>query len=160
MDDAETRTQWRGNQPGARGGADQREAIQLEWMDARPGPLSDHQVDPVVFHRGIENLFDRWKQTMNLVQKKHFARFERSDDGGQVSFALEQRPGAGLDADPQLVRDNLRKRSLAQSRRPVEQHVIERLASRARGLDGNDDVFLHAILADEVGHAFGTNARV
>src|ERR1700733_14050529 len=38
--------------------------------------------------------------------------------------------------------------------------MIERLAAGARRLDGNNDVFLDAFLADEVGHALGTHAGV
>src|ERR1700722_12406459 len=38
--------------------------------------------------------------------------------------------------------------------------MIERLATGARRLDGNDDVLLDALLTDEVGHALGTHAGI
>ena len=97
---------------------------------------------------------------MNLIEKENFACFERREDGRQVALALEQRAGTGLDVDAQLVGDDLRQRSLAQSRRAVEQHVIERFAAAARGLDGDLDVFFHALLADEIGHALRAHAGV
>ena len=146
--------------PGARGGADQREAIQLKRMNARARPLPDHQIDAIILHRGIENLLDGGHQAMNFVEKENFARFERSEDGGQVALALEQRAGTGLDGDAQFVGDDLRERRLAQARRAVEQHVIERFAAAARGLDGDLDVFLHARLADVIGQALRANAGV
>ena len=66
-------------------------------MDARAGPLADDQIHAKIFHRGIEHLFHGGLQTMNFVEEKNFFRFERRKDGGEVAFALKQRPGAGFD---------------------------------------------------------------
>ena len=95
--DAEARAQRRGNQAGARGRSDQREVVQLKRMDARARPLPDDQIDAVILHRGIEDFFDRGLQAMNLVEKKNFLRFERSQNRGQIAFAFEQRARTGLD---------------------------------------------------------------
>ena len=73
-------------------------------------------------------------------------------------FFSSSGPEADLDRRAHLVRQNLRERGFAQSRRSVEQHVIERFAARARRLHGNLQVFLHAVLADVVGEARRTNA--
>ena len=160
MHDAEARTQRRGDQAGARGGADQREMVQVEGMNARARSLSDHQIDPIVFHRRIENLLDGGQQAMDLIEEENLARFERSENGGEVALALEERAGTGLDGDAELVGDDLRERGFAQAGRAVEQDVIERIAAAARGLDGDGDVFLHARLADEVGHGLGAHAGI
>ena len=71
---------------------------------------------------------------MDLVDEEHVARLERGEDRGDV-LALE--PGAGdlPDADAELVADDLRKRGLAEARRPREQHVVERLTAGARRLE-------------------------
>ncbi len=53
MHDAETRSQRRCDQPGARGGADKRELAQMKWVNARAGALADHQVHAKILHRGI-----------------------------------------------------------------------------------------------------------
>ena len=115
----------------------ERETVELKRMDARARPLTDHQIDPIILHGGIENLFDGGHQTMNLVEEENFARVERSENGGEVALALEERAGTGLDGDAEFVGDDLRERGLAQARRAVEQDVIERFAAAARGLDGD-----------------------
>ena len=53
-------------------------------------------------------------------------------------------------ADPQLVRDDLRQRGLAQARRSGEQRVVQRLAAGARGGDEHPEVLAQLPLADEV----------
>ena len=58
-DEAEAVAQRPGDQPGARGGADQREARELEPDRARRGALPDHDVELEVLHRGVEHLFHR-----------------------------------------------------------------------------------------------------
>ena len=67
------------------------------WMRA-PGTLTDDEIDPVILHGGIENLFDCGKQAMNLVEEKHLADFERGENRGEIALALEQRTGTGFDA--------------------------------------------------------------
>ena len=153
--DAEARPQRRGHQPRARGRSDQRETIQLKWMDSRARALPDDQVDAVILHRRIQNFLDRGQQPVNFVEEKYFALFDRGENRRQVAFAFEHRTGAGLDVHAELAGDDLRQRCLAQSRRPVQQHVIERFATAARRLDGDRNVFLHARLADVIGKRLG-----
>src|SRR5260221_14553730 len=85
---------------------------------------------------------------MDFVEKEDFLGFERSEDGGEVAFALEKRASTGLDGDGKLIGDNLREGGLAEARRAVKQNVIEGFAAGAGGLDGDLDVFLNALLAD------------
>ena len=164
MHDAEARAQRRRNQARAGRRADQREMAQRKRMNARARSLADDQVDAKIFHRRIEHFFDRGLQAMNFVQKENFLGFERSEDRGQIAFALEQRTRAGLDRNVQFVGDNLRQGRFAQPRRPIEQHVIQRFAAAARRLDGDLDIFFDAFLSDVVveslGPHAGFNARV
>ena len=97
---------------------------------------------------------------MNFIEEKNFALLERSEDRGQVALALEQRAGTGFNHDAQFAGDDLRERRLAQARRAIQQHVVERFAAAARRLDGDLDVLLHTRLADVVGKALRANARV
>ena len=159
MHDAEARAQRRGDEPRARRRSHQREMAQMKRMNPRARPLPDDQVHAKVLHRGIEHLFDGGLQAMNLIEKKNFADLERSENRRQITFPLEHRPSAGLDRHFQLVGDDLRQRGLAQSRRAVQQDMIERLAAAPRCLDGNLDVLLHAPLADVFRQALGPHAR-
>ena len=60
-------------------------------------------------------------------------------------------PGDLADADAELVADDLRERRLAEPGRPGEQDVVERLPARLGGLEGDRELLLDALLADEVG---------
>ncbi len=97
MNDAETRAQRRHDQARARGGADQREAVQLIRMNARAGALADDQVNAEILHRGIENFFERRLQAVNFVEKEKIARVERCEHGGEVALFFQQRAGADFD---------------------------------------------------------------
>jgi hypothetical protein len=57
-DDAEAVAQRVGQHAGARGGADQREGLQVELDRARRRALADHDVDLVVLQRGVEDFLD------------------------------------------------------------------------------------------------------
>jgi hypothetical protein len=56
--DAEAVAQRVGQHAGARGGAHQREGLQVELDRARRRPLADHDVDLVVLQRGVEDFLD------------------------------------------------------------------------------------------------------
>src|SRR5712664_2257430 len=99
MDDAETRTERRGDQSGAGGGADQREMVQMKWVNARARSLSDDQVHAKILHRRIEHFFDGGLQAVNFVEEKYFAGFQRGENRGQIAFAIEQRARAGFYRD-------------------------------------------------------------
>src|SRR5882672_795655 len=127
--DAEPRPQRRSHQSRAGRGPDQREAVQDERMNPRPGALSDHQINPVIFHRRVQDFLDRGNQAVNFIEEENFTLLERSEDRGQVALAFQQRAGTGLDHDAQLAGDDLRERRLAQAGRAVQQHVVERFAA-------------------------------
>jgi len=118
MDDAETRTERRGDQSGAGGGADQREMIQMKWVNARARSLSDDQIDAKILHRGVEDFFDGGLQAVNFVEEKYFAGFQRGENRGQITFAIEQRARAGFDWNIQFIGDNLREGGLAEAGGP------------------------------------------
>src|SRR5579859_87307 len=132
----------------------------MERVNARAGPLADHEINAEIFHRGVENLFDGRLQTVNFVKEENFFFLERSEDGGQVAFALKERPRAGLDDDAQFVCNDLREGGFPEAGRAVEQDVIESLATAARCFNGDGDVFLDAPLADVFSKCFRAHAGV
>ena len=73
MDDAEPRAQRRRQQPSPRRRADQRERLQRHLDRSRARPLADDDVELEVLHRRIEDLLDRRRQAVNLVDEEHFA---------------------------------------------------------------------------------------
>jgi hypothetical protein len=57
----------------------------------RAGALPDHDVELIVFHRGIQNLFNRRRHPMDLVDEEHFARLEVRDDADEVAGLFDRR---------------------------------------------------------------------
>src|SRR6266702_3677898 len=158
--DAEPRAQRRGNQSRAGRRADQREMPQRKGMNSRAWALADDQVHAEIFHRGIEHFFDGGLQAVNFVEKENLFLFERGQDRCQVTFALQQRPGAGFDRNVQFVGADLRQRGLAQSRRAVQEDVVQRFAAAARRVDSNLNIFFDALLPDVLVETLGAHAHI
>src|SRR4029077_7267241 len=160
VNDAEAGAQRRGNEAGARGGANQREMAEGKRVNARAGTLANDEVDAKILHGGIENFFDGGLQAMNFIEEEKLFGFEGSGNRGEVAFAFEKRTGTGLNGHIQFVGDDLRKGGLAQARGPIEQHMIESLSAIASRFERDGDVFLDALLADVFVEALGANAGV
>src|ERR1035441_2804749 len=125
-----------GEQSGAGGGADEGEGLHVHGVGARGGALADHDVQFVVFERGIEDLFERGLQAVYLIDEEHLAVAEIGEDRGQVALDLERWAGSLLEGGSEFVGDDVRQRRLAEAGRTVEQDVVQGFASRFGGLDG------------------------
>ena len=68
---------------------------------------------------------------------------------GEIAGALDHRPRGGAERDPELARDDLRQRRLAEPRRTEKQHVVERLAPAFRRRDKDAQIVAQLALADE-----------
>src|SRR5262245_4959231 len=145
---AEAPAQRRGDQSGPRCRADQGEFGQIEFNRTRRRPLPDHQIKLEILHRGIENLFNRRVKAMNLVNEEHVAFFKIGEQRGQIARLFDHRPGRGFDLRAHLAGDYSGHCGLAETRRPIEQHMIQRLAARAGGLDEDAQIVLDLLLAD------------
>ena len=95
------------------------------------GALADNEVELEVLHRGIEDLFDRRIEPVDLVDEEDVALLEVGEQRGEVAGLRDDRPGGRAEADAELLGHDLGERRLAQSRRAGEQHVVERIAARA-----------------------------
>ena len=69
-------------------------------------------------------------------------------------------PEVARKSDAQFARHDLRQRRLAEARRPDEQHMIERLAALAGGLDEHLQIGARLRLADEFGQFLRTQRGV
>ena len=76
MDDAEAGAQGRRQQARARRGADERVRLERHLHGARAGPLPDHDVEHVVFHRRIQRLLDRRRHAVDFVDEEHVTLLE------------------------------------------------------------------------------------
>ncbi len=86
---------------------------------------------------------------MDFIDEKHLAVAEVGEDGGEVALDLQRGAGGLLEGDAEFVGDDVGERGFAEAGRAVEQDVIERLAARLGGLDGNVEILFDFVLADE-----------
>ena len=91
LHDAEARAQRRRQQPRARRRADQRERLDRHLHRARARALADHDVELEVLHRRIEDLLDRRRQAVDLVDEQDLARLQVRQDAGEVARLLDHR---------------------------------------------------------------------
>ena len=148
--DAEARAHRRGEHAESRRGADQRERLDRHRDRLRLRSLGQPNVDLVVLHRRIEELFDDRLEAMDLVDEQDVAGAQVGERPDEIARLLERRPGARADVDAQLARDQLGERRLAESRRSEEQRVIERLTPGERRVDEDPQAVLHLLLPDEL----------
>ena len=85
---------------------------------------------------------------MNLVDEQHVARLQIGEQCREIAGPLEHRARGLAQVDAELGGDDVRQRRLAETRRPEDQHVIERLAARARRADEDLQLRLDRRLAD------------
>ena len=114
--------------PRARRRADERERLQRQLDRARARALADHDVELIVLERGIQHLLDDGAQAVNLVDEQHVVLFETRELRREIAGPLEHGAGRLVQIDAELVRDDVRERRLAETRRAEQQRVIERLA--------------------------------
>ena len=140
--------------------ADEGERPHLDGVGARRRPLPDDDVKLVVLQRRVQQLLQRRLQAVDFVDEQHLPLAQVGEDGRQVALDLQRRPRGLLEGHAQLVGDDVGQRRLAQPRRPVEQHVVERLAARLGGLDGDLEVVLDLLLPDELAQPLRTQLQL
>src|SRR6267154_592236 len=133
---------------------------QLKRMDSRSRPLPDDQVHAKIFHRRIQHFLHGRLQAVNFIKKEDFLFFERGQDRGQVAFAFQQRSRTGLDRHVQFVGDNLCQSGLSETRRSIEQRVVQRFVAAASRVDCNLNVFFDAFLSDVFVQALWPHAHI
>ena len=89
--EAEPVAQRAGQQPGAGGGADQRERRDLERDGGRARALADDDVDPEVLHRHVEHLLGRPRHPVDLVDEQDVAVVQPGQDRGEVAGVGDRR---------------------------------------------------------------------
>ena len=99
------------------------------------GPSRQSDVDLVILHRGIEELFDdrpsRWISSMKRMSPaRRFVSVPTRSPGFSSAG-----PRRGADVHAEFARDQLGERRLAESRRAEEERVVERLAARDRRMN-------------------------
>jgi len=99
-------------------------------------------------------------QAVDFVDEQHLLLAQVGEDGREVALDLQRWARGLLERGIHFVGDDVGQRRLAQPRRAVEQHVVERLAARARRLDGDLEVVLDLVLPDELAQPLRTQLQL
>ncbi len=97
---------------------------------------------------------------MNLIDEYDVTRPKLGQEACKGTLMLDSGTGGRLDLHAKLSRDDPRKGRLSQTRRPMEQHVIKRIATCARRGNSNGQLVLDVLLTDIVGKASRTQRIV
>ena len=147
--DAEAGAQRGGEHAAAGGGADEGEGLEVQLHTAGRRTGLDHDVDAEVLHRRVEVLLHHGRKAVDFVDEKHVVGLQRGEQSSQVAGLVEHRTGGGFNAHTQLVGDDVAEGGLAQTRRAVEQHMVQRLATVLGGTDEDLEVLHHLLLTGE-----------
>lgn len=149
LDDAEAVAQGGCEEGEAGGGADERERFDGEPQTAGGRAFADQDVEGEILHRWVEHLFDATGEAVDFVDEEDVVLTEGAENAGEVAGSLDCGTGGGAQADAHFGGDDSGEGGFAESGRPVEEDVIQRLLARARGFDGNAERFVGGGLADE-----------
>ena len=149
-DEAETVAKRTGDHAGSGGGADEGERRHRQADTRCCRPLADHDVELEVLHRRIQDLLDRSRQSVDLVDEQHVAVLEFGEDRRQIAGAFQRRTRRDVQVDAHLGGHDAGQRGLAEAGRAGEQQVIDRLLTLAGRLEDDAQVLLEFALADEL----------
>src|SRR4029077_6898523 len=123
---------------------------QRQSRGARPHSFAEDGVEPEVLERGVQRFLDDAVEPVDLVDEEDVPRGQVEQDRAERTLVVDGRRRADLDGHPQLVRDDVRQRRLAQARRTAEQDMLDGLAAAPSGFEQDAQVVLHLDLPDVV----------
>ena len=85
---------------------------------------------------------------MDLIDEQDVVFIEVGEQGGQVAGLFDGGAAGDPDIDPHFRRNDLREGGFAQAGGAVQQDVVQRLPTQARGLHKYRQVFLDLLLPD------------
>ena len=148
--DSETGTQRSCKQTASRCRSHEGKRIQIYLDAASRRPLIYHDVDAVILHRRIEILLYDRRKTVDFIDKEHIVGFQRGKDSRQIARLIKHRTRCNLESYAQFVGDDVAQRGLTQSRRTMEERMVERFATIFGSLNKDLEIFHHAILSAEI----------
>ena len=146
----------RGRQlPRPGGGADQGEVGQIQPDGVGRRPLAYDNIQSVVLHGGVQNFLHGTVQPVDLVHKQDVPLVEVCQQRRQIAGLFNGRAGGDTDVDPHLLSDDACQGGLAQSRRAVEQNVVQRFLPLPGGLNKDAQILLGLFLTDVLRQGLG-----
>ena len=89
------------------------------------GAFTDDDIDGIVLHGRIQDLLDCTVQPVDLIHEQNIILVEIGQQRRQITRFFNGRAGGDANIDAHFGGNNTRQRSLAQSRRAMQQHMIQ-----------------------------------
>ena len=144
--DTKAVTQRRCQLTGARGRADEREMRQIQPDRVGRRTFADDDINGVVLHGRVKDLLDRAVETMDLIDEQNVVFLQIRQQRCKISRFLNRWAGGDAHIYAHLVCNDGSHRRLAQTRRAIEQHVVERLAAQTRSVNADLEILLRLFL--------------
>jgi hypothetical protein len=150
IDEAEAGAEGGGEHAGAGGGADEGEFRKLELDGAGGGAGVDDDIEPEVFHGGVEVFLDGGVEAVNFVDEEDVAALEVGEDSGEVARFLDLGAGGGVQGGADGAGDDVGESSFTQPGRAREEDMFKNvIAAFGRG-DHEHEALGNFFLAVEV----------
>ena len=107
----------------------------------------EHDIEPKIFHGGVEVFFDDAVQTVDFVDEQNVVFLQACEKPRKIACLFENGPARNVDVHAHFFRDDARKRRLAESRRARKKAMVERIAAALCRSDGDGKTFLDVVLA-------------
>ncbi len=115
-------------QTAARGGPYQCERLQSNLNGACSRTFVQHYVNGKIFHGRIQVFFNHRRQTMDLIYKKNVSGLQSRKQPGQIAGFVQYGTRCYAQSHSQFVSNDMGKGGLAQSRRAMQQYVVQRIS--------------------------------
>ena len=148
--DSETGTQRSCKQTASRCCSHEGKRIQVYLDAASRRTLVYHDIDAVILHRRIEILLYHRRKSVDFIDKEHIVGLQRGKDSRQIARLIKHRTRCNLEFYAQFIGDDVAQRGLTQSRRTMEERMVEWFATIFGSLNKDLEIFHHAILSAEI----------
>ena len=150
VDEAEAGAQRGSEHAGAGGGSDEGEFGKLQLDGAGGGAGVDDDIEPEVFHGGVEVFLDGGVEAVDLVDEEDVAPLEVGEDSGEVACFLDLGTGGGVESGADGSGDDVGESGFSQAGRAGEEDVFENVTAALGGSDHKHEPFGDLILSVEV----------
>ena len=115
---------------------------------ARGGTFADDEIEREILHCRVENLLYGTGQAVDLIDKENVALSKIGKQRSQIPFFLDSGTRGDVQIHTHLGGYDPGQRCFAETGRPVEQHMIERVPAQFGGVDVDLHDLLRLLLTD------------
>ena len=106
----------------------------------------EHNVEPEIFHGGVEVFFDNAIQTVDFVDKENVVFLQAREEPGEVACLFEYGTARNVDVHTHFFCDDARKRCFAEPWGPRKKAMVQRIATVLSCFNCDGKAFLDVVL--------------